>query len=241
MKVSDEMIMAYVDGELDEKSSAEIDRMIADDPQLAGRAEVFRASRRLVRAAFEPELTQPPPEKLVAATQEMPSAAPQKSPGAEEARIVAFPRRRMMMAALPVAASLAVAFGLAGYWIGQTGASNADLLGPSSLARALGEVPAGESRTVTLGRQEAVLSTDSAYRVSGGVCRIFHLSGQASSIRGVGCARGDEAWTVDLAIAGPSPDAFAPASAGLVESIDTYLDSLEAEPLPAEEDAQFRR
>jgi hypothetical protein len=67
MKISDEMLLAYVDNELDDATRAEVDAAIASDPALAKRVEQQRSLRKLLGAAYDPVLDEPVPPRLVAA------------------------------------------------------------------------------------------------------------------------------------------------------------------------------
>lgn len=66
MTVSDELLMAYVDDELDAQTRAAVEAAMADDPRLAQRVDEQRALRERLRAAFDPVLAEPPPARLVA-------------------------------------------------------------------------------------------------------------------------------------------------------------------------------
>jgi hypothetical protein len=227
-KVTDEMLMAYVDGELDHETGEDLRKIMEADQELAARAEAFRSSRRLAKAAFEPDLARPVPARLIEAILADPSAKPNDE-------VVQFPLRRTMLAALPLAASIAVIFAAAGYWYAQSGLPSDDILGPSPLAIALAQTPAGDRTALAAGGE---LATVGSYRIVDGVCRVFEVAGATSGagMRGVGCARGDMRWSIDLVVAAPEDETYAPASVGLLDSIDAYLDALEAEPLTAEED-----
>jgi len=61
----DETLLAYADGELDERKSAEISSAIEADPALARRVEQHRALRAEVAGAFATVLDQPLPDRLV--------------------------------------------------------------------------------------------------------------------------------------------------------------------------------
>jgi len=215
-KVTDEMLMAFVDGETDAAATAMIARALAADAGLAARAEGFRASRALVREAFGDARREPVPEALVEAVARADRAG----------EVVAFPRRRMLRLALPLAASLAAGFGLAGYLLGQAGTGASDPLGRAAIAEAL-----------AISGEEALLRTLAAYRIEGGLCRSFDLSGPDVVLSGVGCDRG-AGWTLDLTVARAGGDGlYAPASEAALSSIDAYLDTLEASPpLTAEEE-----
>ena len=65
MKYSDEMLMAYVDRELDAATTASIDAALMQDPELATRVERQRELAGAVHAAFEPVLQEPMPRRLL--------------------------------------------------------------------------------------------------------------------------------------------------------------------------------
>ena len=219
-KVTDEMLMAFVDGETDAATTAMIAQALAADAGLAAQAEGFRASRALVREAFGDARRPPVPDALVEAV----------ARADRTGEVVAFPPRRMLRLALPLAASLAVGFGLAGYLLGQAGTGASDPLGRVAIAQALAGTKTGESRPVAISGDEALLRTLAAYRIENGLCRSFDLSGQGVALSGVGCDRG-AGWTLDLTVARAGGDVvYAPASEAALSSIDAYLDTLEASP-----------
>src|SRR5687768_338859 len=67
MKIAEETLMAYVDGELDAASVARIEAALADDPDLAAVIARERALRQRLRSAFDPIVDEPVPERLIAA------------------------------------------------------------------------------------------------------------------------------------------------------------------------------
>jgi hypothetical protein len=67
MSISDETLMAYADGELDEPARADIERAIRSDPALAVRVAQHQALRSDVFAAFAPIADEPVPPSLLAA------------------------------------------------------------------------------------------------------------------------------------------------------------------------------
>lgn len=67
MTISNETLLAYVDGELDVDARAEVDAAIAADPALAARVDAARALRRTLAAAYDPVLDEPLPPRLLAA------------------------------------------------------------------------------------------------------------------------------------------------------------------------------
>ena len=67
MSFSDEALMAYADGELDEPARGEVARAIAGDAALAARVAQHQALRADVFAAFAPVASEPVPPALLAA------------------------------------------------------------------------------------------------------------------------------------------------------------------------------
>jgi len=65
MTFTDEQLMAYADGELDEEKRQQIQGAIRRDPELARRVEVHRALRESLRASYDPVLQEPVPDRLV--------------------------------------------------------------------------------------------------------------------------------------------------------------------------------
>lgn len=256
--VSDEMLMAFVDGELDEQSAEAVSRAIEQDADVARRAAVFETSRASVMSAFAGVLSAPAPRHLVDLIEKHGSA--EESGPAPEARVttatvVPFARPKAEAVersfasapsyALPLAACLALAVGLgSGIWIGQQGdrGGAGGLFGDSSaLTAALANQPSGLSSAVDIDGRASTLSVLGSYVVEGGLCRTFRLKSEAEAVRGVACDRG-EGFAVDVAIAAGSAsgdNGFSPASDSAAESLDAYLDTLEAEgPLSEAEEAE---
>jgi hypothetical protein len=67
MTFSDDILMAYADGELDLKTRAQVEDAMAADPGVAGRVAAHRALRNTVRAGFDTVLEETVPDRLVAA------------------------------------------------------------------------------------------------------------------------------------------------------------------------------
>lgn len=229
MKVNDEMLMAFVDGELDAATAEEVRRATERDAGLARRAEEFRTASQWSKEAFAGILREPAPERLVNAVLARPS------------NVLPLRRRWLPAQALPLAASIAILFGAAGYWLGQQQPpQDIALLGAGPVAQTLAQTLSGQSNAVTFGGGGMRLETLAAYKVDGGLCRTFSLSGGADTWRGVGCARGG-GWAVEIAASVPA-DGFAPASSGATASIDAFLDAAGAsEALSPEEEAVAAR
>jgi anti-sigma factor RsiW len=111
-KPGDELLVAYLDGELDESSRAEIEAWLEHDA--AGRDHVARLSEgaSLLRAAFDVVLREEVPQRLIAAAHGAGADAAREAeilPFRPHRRIAGFVTPRHWWIAIPVAASL---FGL---------------------------------------------------------------------------------------------------------------------------------
>jgi hypothetical protein len=84
---SDETLMMFADGVLDDATTEAVVRALEADPQLAERLEAFMLTRDGLRGAFADVLTEKPPQRLVDAIMApvAPRAAPQVAPSAPQA------------------------------------------------------------------------------------------------------------------------------------------------------------
>jgi AcrR family transcriptional regulator len=64
MMLSDEVLMAYADGQLDANERARLEQLIAQDPEANARLEVFQATGRDLASVFDEHMNSPLPEKL---------------------------------------------------------------------------------------------------------------------------------------------------------------------------------
>src|SRR5260370_14645334 len=66
-KANDELLIAYLDGELDPETSKEVATAIARDPALAREAQMLAETAAALRVMFDDVLQEPVPERLLAA------------------------------------------------------------------------------------------------------------------------------------------------------------------------------
>jgi hypothetical protein len=76
MQFSDDILMAYTDGELDELTRNEVQRAITADAALAERARRQAATRERLQAAYRPVLDEPLPKRLLQAARQTSAATP---------------------------------------------------------------------------------------------------------------------------------------------------------------------
>src|SRR5580658_10813680 len=74
MTISEETLMAFADGELDDSARAAVELAMREDPELSKRVARHRALRERLRAGFAGELSEPVPERLIAVLRQNPVA-----------------------------------------------------------------------------------------------------------------------------------------------------------------------
>lgn len=226
--VSDEMLMAFIDGELDASTAAEVSAAVDRDHDLARRAELFARTRQASREAYADTLSEPVPSRLVASVVGdgvTPTGAvdPRRNPGGAWG--------------MALAACLALAIGLgAGFWLSTAGTTttpsrSAGLLGNApALIAALAEQLSGEARAIEIDGRSRTVSMLGTYPVDGSLCRTFQIAGRevVSGVRGLACNR-EGGFRIEVAVRDRTdPDLFGTASGGAAGAIDAYLDALGA-------------
>ena len=206
--IDDDILQAYVDGELDAASAARIDTALAHDAALARRVQQARDVRAQLRAAFDPVLDEPVPTRLSALLQppSAQSATPATSPvmpagghGATRGRTT---HRRWFVPSAALAASvtlLAVAF-----WWWQPGGDLVRMQGGQSFAagaltHALDEALASEPKA------NAPVAIGLSFRSSDGrICRTFVLHTPPARA-GLAC-HSDTGWVLPVLAAATPPE-----------------------------------
>ena len=199
---TDEQLVAYADGELPASEAAPIAAAAATDAVLAQRIARFTESRRVLHEAFAPHLDAPVPQRLLDTVQGGATVAPSPRP-----------RFRTDWLPMALAASLALAVGLAGgSWFSrqQAFATVAGLPADrAALAHVLETQASGEPlRTARF----EILPTASLRAGSGAYCRefesaVFGAEGTARA-RAIACRDEDGAWqTIAAASIWTAPDA----------------------------------
>ncbi len=226
--VSDDMLMAYADGELSEAEAAAVKRAVSNDPHLATKLSEFEATRQLARDAFASIKMRPVPPELVQAVLSHAS-----QPKAQQWRF----RRHLV----PLAASIAVVAGVVGYLAGISRDRQPSLLAVDRvMTEALETADSGATIETDQGRRISVLAT---YRLSDRLCRTFAISAENDAVKGLAC-RTPSQWSVEVAVSAPAQTStsYSPASNQATPSIDAFLDSTEAEgPLDGKLEAEYRK
>jgi hypothetical protein len=192
----DEIVMAYVDGELDAARRAEIEAAIAGDPALARRIEQQRALRSRLGGAFAKVMEESVPERLAAAAR---AGAASGNPPRDN--VLKFPARAASVPPAPwrtrewtaMAASLLVGILLSWRFFGSSGSSpmvagKDGLLARGELAVALDRQLASEQTG-----DEAILIGLTFKARDGNYCRSFVM--RSASTAGLACRAGSE-WRI---------------------------------------------
>lgn len=254
MKLDEERLSAYVDGELAPDERADVERELAADADAAAWVAEQRALRATLAATFDAALREPVPERLLAATRE-PGGAAAANDGASVARAgvsdleAARARRSAVVErrrrwALPEWSAVAASFVLGAIAVlaFRGGSSDAPvamrdgrLVAGSALAAALTAQPAGTPGEVTV----AFSFRDR----DGALCRAFTVDSTESALAGYACRNGAD-WRVDVLAPAARRAGGDYAQAGSVLP-QVVLDSIDAqiagEPLDATAEAAARR
>jgi hypothetical protein len=191
MKLDDETLMAFADGELDPERTREVEAALAGNAAAQAKVARFRATRELLEAAY-------PAEPVPAALERRVRTAAR----AARPRPAALYRRW----ALPLAAAMALTVGLAA---GRLAAPD----GADPLAAVLERTPAGTSAVLADGRSVTPVAT---FRDrSGRWCRAFDATGEGDGTTGAACRETDGTWRLALLVpdrpVAAQGDTYAPA------------------------------
>lgn len=194
-----ETLMAYADGELDDAGAAQVHAYLLTDERARAEVERLRRTATLAKAAFEPSLLAPVPDRLIDAVLNPPAMA-WNVVSMRPARAVGGRRPAVQFWRMAMAACLALLVaGSAGVWLSQTDSSpdgeGLIALGPvrpgSALADILETKPSGALQASDANRT-ARLGVVATFRdKSDRVCREVEVLAGASEHRpvaaGVAC------------------------------------------------------
>jgi hypothetical protein len=190
---SDETLMAYVDGELDESMRKQVEVSSAADPDVARRLAAHKALRSRLHTSFDKVLEEPVPPHLVTLVR---SVAQGSRPG----QVLQFPRKQGQRQAWLQWSSLAASFVLGAllwqfasrlYPSGPIVESKGELLAAGALARALN----GRLASQQISSDPVQIGVSFRSR-QGSYCRTFQLR-DAFATAGLAC-HGDAAWKVQV-------------------------------------------
>jgi len=245
MALTEEIIMAYVDGELDVEGRAEVEAAMADDSGVAERIAAHRKLRTALTGAFGGALAEPVPDRLIEAVKRAP---PAKS--AEVVELTKFRAKRETPAkrAAPrwaqwgaIAATLVVGVMVGQVWLTAPTAPMA--VGPGGQMVARGVLATAlNNQLASGGAGKAVVMGVSFRSNAGQYCRTFQVN-QGQGLAGLAC-RAPQGWAVRMAMASPPQAATTGYRTAASETPAPVLDAIQGlisgEPLDAKAEAQAK-
>lgn len=240
MTLSNEVLMAYADGELDAQTRAQVEDAIAADPEVARRVAAHAAIRQIVHSGFEKVLDEPVPDRLTVSARKAVAARP-------IGRVIPFRPGAASRYKLPHWAALAASFlfgaivlqfGSRLYAPGPVNERDGQMFASGTLAQALSNQLAGDQTA-----QSVVHIGVSFHSKSGEYCRTFQFR-QQSVLAGLACHEG-ETWKLEVLTPGqPLPSAqseYQQAAASTPPAItETVNATIDGEPLDASGEAAAR-
>jgi anti-sigma factor RsiW len=220
--IDEAMLIAWVDGELDEVTGRRLERAVAEDPALAERLEMHRRLRARVADHYAPIEAEPVPPAMRALLNDSGKVVPIARPVA--------PRWRSWTLGGAIAASLVLGLGI--------GRLSNNPAGPIAVHDGV-MVAQGQLASI-LDTQLASAQGDAPVRIGlsfqrkgGGWCRSFE--GQALS--GVACRNGGS-WQVQQLVPGAGPTTGYRQASSADERITATIDALiDGSPADAGEEA----
>jgi anti-sigma-K factor RskA len=241
MTFSDEVLMAYADGELDSETREQVEDAMTKDPDVARRVASHKALRETLRSSFDAVLDEPVPDRLI-------TAARASSRSSTYARVVPLRRHSTPARSWPKWAAIAASFVL-GALVLQFGSR---LHTSASVTEQAGELLASGTLEQALSSQlaknqdaQAPVQIGVSFRSkSGNYCRTFQLRA-ATALAGLACREGNK-WRLEtLARAdasAPRNPEYRPAGSALPSSvIQAVNESIAGDPLDANAEADARK
>lgn len=249
--ITNEMLSAYIDGELAPQEMERVREAIAADELLAARLRQFRRVDRLLTEFSSAIDAQPVPPAVLALLN--PPGADADAAGSAAPRAVVLPLTRRPLhrgaGALALAAGLVLAVAIVLQFNARDGAQTGfeelvrtGAVVPSSpLHHALEDVRSDETYALASGAGLEITPVLSFVSTRQEYCREFRVDAAARAARGVACRRDDrwETLKVVAAEARGSDAHYATATAKMDEDFDAFVDGLVADaPLGADAEAR---
>ena len=228
-QVTDEILMAYADGELSPDERDALEALLNRDATLRMRLAPFVVTRREIASTYEPTLDEPVPEHLVAAILRAPTPTRDRTPATSPSESwlsraltaigsTLFPHG----ASLATAASVAVlvSAGALGGWLasqpaptqegGLIATTGSGLTASGALANALESTPSGTASALDA-NGAAIIPVMSFHQAdSDGVCREYRVRNAAAGepdYAGLACRADDGVWHVAVHVETPKATA----------------------------------
>jgi hypothetical protein len=251
--VSDEMLMAYADGELSAAERRQVEACLARDPAASRRLEIFAGTQGLLREAFGGAAYEPIPDRLLDTVLGpelgvVPAAvaAPSRRGAVERPSLLSQIRSFLLPLtpahAVGAAAALVLAFGIDGATrqMGLRGpsteplvvASGGKLFAQGPLQQVLDGTPSGTAVAFGTGGDAGSIKAVMTFkRGDGQPCRIYELDHASNgAANGVGCRNAAGQWSLEvhsgIAAAKSKPGQVVPAAGPASPIVDAAVDRM---------------
>lgn len=242
MKLSDEKLMAFVDGELSAEEAKKIKREVEANAEYQAKVDQFKQTKELLDNAYEQILQEPIPHELL----NMLSTSGSGETDNEVDKIINLDERRSAKSStfakplqqVAIAASVALMIGgVAGYQLGNESTEFAHLLTQADagfvvagnpLHKALESVPSNTVFTAAAAG-DIIKPIMSFKSLDNRFCREFEINADSSISVGVAC-RSNDKWQVEVLLAAGQRAAgninYQPASGYSEVALNAVLDNL---------------
>ena len=215
--IDEAMLIAWVDGELDEVTRRRVDRAVADDPALAERLALHRRLRERVAGHYAPIEAEAVPPAMATLLRDSAKVVPFARPAA--------PRWRNWGMVGAIAASLVLGLGIGHLSSGPSG----PVAMRGGTLRAQGQLASALDSQLASTQQDAAIRIGLSFqRKGGGWCRSF----DGKSLAGVAC-RNEQGWQVQQLLPGTEQaSAYRQASSGdprIMATVDALIDGTPAD------------
>ena len=251
MKLDDELLTAYLDGELDAVKMSEVERQLEQSPDLSRQLERLRATDTALKQAYHDIDERPLPDAVLNMLESFPASQEQtatEETGNDTADVIPFRGKSKSVSHTPIwqiaaAASVALVIGLGigrSLFLPESTAPEQTLIlakpgtGPVEPDSALFAVLENQPSAVplTIDEQDGTVATPvmSFESIDNRYCREFSITSTSGGTRGVAC-KGDNQWVVEITVATvgqPAVDAgsYQTASQAIAPVIDNAIQSM---------------
>lgn len=249
--ISDEMLMAYADGELPEAEVQRVRAYLASSPEGASRLNAFTRTGRDLGLLYDQPMHEAIPQRLLDVVRGPSVQVAGASPGRPTQKVsygallmaTLFPQAAPWSAATAAAAMLAIG-GIAGWSLHGAKSDapattsiasviNGALLASQDFSRALNATAGGQTTTVGHDASKASVKPVLSFQsLAGAYCRQYELATEAGArFMGVGCRQKSGQWQIEVhapvAVGPPGkPGGFAPASGQSSPTVEGAIDRM---------------
>ncbi len=231
--VPDELIMAYADGQVSPEEKVWLEGILAVDPAVRSRLDVFVATRPGQFAAFDAVLSAPIPDRLINTVRGTRPAATKASATRQSLLERLFPNGFGFAPALGYAAVLAIGVGLGSTLLTtpppdepMIRADRDGFVAAGRLQTALNSEPSGNPKLVNEGDVRPVLTVRDG---NGRICRHYEIVSRTKGPQGLACRETDGDWRITVLTGGEGAATARNASQGgnvLDGMVDAAIKSL---------------